>query len=191
MSLVELPRWFSVQGECLASEICQYPSLTYFDDVQLSDSLVHGEIENACVIACSDMGASLPFVCSDPKVKLLIFQDFGHSCLSSGAIEVIDEYNLQHVIIYGHQNCEFARFRDRALIDSFSKLKQEADEDAHCLYKELARYNVLKELRTLIENTSNKTLKIHGWVYDANQRLLEVFDPDKRGFVISQSGRLS
>ncbi|MBX9690266.1 MAG: hypothetical protein K2X27_26370 [Candidatus Obscuribacterales bacterium] len=171
--------WASAEAQSLAREVSKISSVSYFDDVQLSDALLAGQAQAACLIACSDMGAYLPYVCSDPTVKLHVFQNFGHSCLAGGVFETMAYTAIEHFIVYGHFDCRYAKDRDAELLEKDPSLREE-----------LERYNVLRELRTFADNATGlplKNLKLHGWVHDKRQGHLQIFDPGLCAFVIAKS----
>ena len=73
----------------IAREVSSFPCVSYLDDVAMSDGLLCGSIGSAAVVACSDMGWLVPYVCSSRDVQLNLFQNFGHSFATGGLVENI------------------------------------------------------------------------------------------------------
>lgn len=186
----------------IAREVSNYTCVTYFDDLQLSDGLTSGAIKNAAVIACSDMGWLVPYVCSDTRVELSLFQNFGHRHDTGGFAETLAASGFEHVIVYGHSPCDYTRFlaksaRQKTLDDKqisaeqnfLNQLYQSAlEKDSEGDWEKVGQYKVLSEMKNLLENpvVSAKAqignLKVHGWFYKTSQRKLEIFDPHKELF---------
>lgn len=170
--------------------------MTYLDDVQLSEGLLFGSLKNAAVVACSDMGAWVPFVCSSPSVQLFLFQNFGHHFETGGMVETIAGRGVGNVVVYGHSDCEYTKF----LAKSEEGLSYE-DEDQHRLYatavqsdseadwKIVGQYKVLSQLKKMFvvpiiaQLVANGRLHLHGWFYDSAIRQIEVFDPKQKVFI--------
>lgn len=192
----------------LHAELPAYPFVTYLDDVQLSDQLQAGEIQGALLVACSDMGAMLPFVCADPKANLLIFQDIGHRCWQDGIASLLGRGSVyDHLVVYGHTDCKFARFLIEeaqlwqlgygSLAKSFQVEAQSAlrqygrnlTKDENQNWRRLNEWNVLSELKCallhpgVLERALNSQLQFHGWLYVAEKNQLAVFDPETEQFL--------
>lgn len=193
----------------LHAELAEYPFVQYLDDVQLSDRL-HDSAVSALVVACFDMGARLPYVCADPKANLLICQDLGHRSSQYGIGQLLARGNINHLVIYGHSDCEFSRSlvqgvrtgqAERELItktfptESQSAIRQygrNLTRDERANWRRLNEWNVLNELkcsllyRGVSERAYASQLKMHGWLYVAEENRLAVFDPNTRQFVSSK-----
>lgn len=181
----------------IAAQVSNYTCVTYLDDIQLSDGLLSGSIKRAAIVACSDMGIRLPYVCSNHDVPLYLFQNFGHSFEIGGMIETVAEMGVEDVVVYGHSECEFIKYlakleeglssEDEGQCRLYSAaLESDSEEE----WKNAGQYNVLKELKKMLENpileplAKNGKLKIHGWFYNSAIKQIEVFDPKKRVFRI-------
>jgi len=181
----------------IAHQISESAGITYLDDVQLSDGLLSGSIKTAAVVACSDMGAWVPFVCSSPNVQLFLFQNFGHHFDTAGVVETLVRARIENVVVYGHSDCEYTKF----LAKSEQCLSTDKEErrrlyegalqsDSEAVWKTVGQYNVLNELKKMLADpvvaplTASGRLCIHGWFYDATIRQLEVFDPEQRAFMV-------
>lgn len=180
----------------IASEISKNPCVTYLDDVQLSDSLVSGSMKNAAVVACSDMGAWVPYVCSSPSVKLFLFQNFGHHFECGGMVETIVGTEIQNVVVYGHSDCEYIKFlakpenSDKAKTEEQRQLYATAlESESEEAWKTVGQYNVLIELKQMLADSiigplaASGKVNLHGWFYDAVAAQVEVFDPKKKAFI--------
>jgi carbonic anhydrase len=168
----------------IACEISGHPCVTYLDDVKLSDGLLSGSIKNAAVIACADMGASVPYLCSSPGAELYLFQNFGHQFDSADMVETIVESDVRNVIVYGHSDCQYMKFIAR------QKDREEARrEDIYAAWKSVGQYNVLNELKKMLVDpdiahlVKNGNINLHGWFHDATAGRIEVFDPKKQAFI--------
>ncbi len=187
----------------IASEVSGLSCVKYLDDIQLSDALLSGSIKNAAVIACSDMGCSIPYLCSSANVQLFLFQNFGHGFRASGLEETILMFGVENVIVYGHSACEYTKFiaesvRGRATNNEAltSELEQEQlqlysaclESEEQKPWEELARFNVLFELKNMLCDpliaslAEQGSLKLHGWFYNSANKQLEIFDPKIRVF---------
>lgn len=180
----------------IADEICKHRCVAYLDDVQLSDGLLSGSMKNAAVVACSDMGALLPYVCSSPNVKLFLFQDFGHHFASCGMVETIVGAEIRNVVVYGHSDCDYIKFLARpenchhAKNDEQRRLYATAIEsDSESAWKTVGQYNVLSELKEMLADpvtgrlAASGKLNLHGWFFDAAASQIEVFDPGTKAFI--------
>lgn len=195
----------------LAQEIADCPFVTYLNDVQLSDGLLTRSIGSAAVIACSDMGLQLPYVCNSTEAPLYIFQNFGHHFIDGGARETIVCLGIEDVIVYGHSCCQFADFlvarqaqkvSDGLPLENLSygdgvqvghpRASGKADDILGS--ENPGRARVLQELQGMIVDpllsamaaNGNRKLRLHGWFYNSTGNLLEVFDPNEGEFVIAQ-----
>lgn len=156
----------------LADRLSQFGSVGFLDDVQLSDGLVTGAITGAAVIACSDMGWLLRYVCSERDVNLHLFQNFGHRFDSGGFVETVLNLGLETIIVYGHSPCGFAQYQGRE-------------------GPEAVRRGVLEEMLRMLEvgrigelaAEKEILVRVHGWFYDSENQQLEVFDPGRKSFV--------
>ncbi|MBI1270009.1 hypothetical protein GC174_06230 [bacterium] len=187
----------------IAFRLSNFGGGEFLDDLQLSDGLVSGSIASAAVIACSDMGWLLRYVCSDESVNLHLFQNFGHRFDTGGFLETMVDSKVERVVIYGHSPCEYARFRARAMVEhrssDFSNDEKSGDllevyslaleSDDQSIWQNVGRYNVLFELMKMAEHPaieaacSKGMLKLHGWFFNAESAQLEVFDSSKAKFV--------
>lgn len=180
----------------IADEISKHPCVTCLDDVQLSDSLVSGAMENAAVVACSDMGAWVPYVCSSPSVKLFLFQNFGHHFESGGMVDTIVGTDIQNVVVYGHSDCEYIKFLAKPENSDKTKTAEQRqlyaaalESDSQAAWKTVGQYNVLVELKQMLANpiigplAASGKVNLHGWFYDAVAAQIEVFDPKKKAFI--------
>lgn len=187
----------------IAKEVSGFSCVKYLDDLQLSDGLLSGSIKNAAVIVCSDMGSSIPYLCSSPHVKLFLFQNFGHSFAVGGLVETIVGHGVQNVLVYGHSDCNYTKFLassgcDRAIDDVLqltdseqqSRLYSAAMEsDTEKLWDEVGRYNILLELKKMVADpvigalAAKGRLSLHGWFYKSADKQLEVFDPREEAFI--------
>ena len=187
----------------LADRLSDFRGVEFLDDLQLSDGLVSGSIAGAAVIACSDMGWLLRYVCSDDSVNLHLFQNFGHRFDTGGFFETIIDSKVEQVVVYGHSPCDYSRFRARALVEQPSSnffdddksgemlevYSLAVDSDDESIWQKVGRYNVLFELLKMAEHPaieaacSKGMLKLHGWFFNAESAQLEVFDPSKAKFV--------
>ncbi len=185
----------SSAGHILASEVAKFPFVTFLDDVQLSDGLLSGSITNAVVVACSDMGAWVPFVCSAPTVQLFLFQNFGHNFDSGGLVETVVEKGVRNVAVYGHSDCEYLKFLAKSA-QGLSAVEEQRQLYAHALESDteaawttVGQYNVLAALKqmlvdpTLAPLVASGELNIHGWFYNSAVRQLELFDPIQKAFM--------
>lgn len=187
----------------IAMDLSELSSVKYLDDIELSDGLLSGSIKNAAVIACSDMGCSVPYVCSSGKVQLFLFQNFGHGFATGGFIETVVKSGIETVIVYGHSACRYTRFVARAACDQQTNQCRSAGEeqqlqlyaaaletDSESLWEEVGRYNVLLELKSMLGDkvigrlAARGRLKVHGWFFKTASRQLEIFDPGKRAFTV-------
>lgn len=163
----------------VADRLSRFESVGFLDDLQLSDGLLQGSIGGAAVIACSDMGWLLRYVCSDPDANLHLFQNFGHRTDSGGFVETVLDKRLETIIVYGHSPCGFAKYQAKAVLD------QESD------WLEVGRRGVLQEMLRVLEESrigelaANDKLRVrvHGWFYNSESQHLEVFDPVRKSFV--------
>lgn len=163
----------------IADRLLQFKSVELLDDVQLSDGLLDGSIAGAAVIACSDMGWLLRYVCSDPDANLHLFQNFGHRTDSGGFVETVLDKRLETIIVYGHSPCGFAKYQ----------AKEAPSEDFDWL--EVGRRGVLEEMLRMLEESrigelaanEKLRLRVHGWFYNSESQHLEVFDPVRKSFV--------
>ena len=191
----------------LAQEIAECRFVTYLNDVQLSEGLVTQSIGSAAIIACSDMGYQLPYVCSLTEVPLYIFQNFGHHFIDGGARETIFSLGIEDVIVYGHSNCHFSEFLGSRPEQEVSgelpsenvdvqldHLRASGKADDILASENLGRDRVLQELKGMIVDplllamatNGNRKLRLHGWFYNSTRNLLEVFDPNEGEFVVPQ-----
>lgn len=191
----------------IAKELSKFPCVSCLDDVQLSDGLLGGSIPKAAVIACSDMGWLVPYVCSSAKVQLLLFQNFGHRFDTGGFVEALVESNVGNVVVYGHSVCQYTRFLARSYFDKRSgdslqpapdnhhlQLYSDAlQSDSETLWEKVGQFNVLSELKRMLTDpivaplAASGKLKMHGWFFDSVHRQLQVFDPKKEAFVVQYS----
>ncbi len=188
----------------IANEISKHSCVSYLDDVQLSDGLLAGSIKNAAVIACSDMGWLVPYVCSSAKVQLFLFQNFGHQFESGGFVETVVGSGVEHVFVYGHSVCEYTKYLARSIDDqpvgAVLKPNETKDQlelysaaiesDSEAVWESVGKYNVLLELKRMLADpliatkTTTGTLKAHAWFYNSTTHQLEVFDPAREVFII-------
>lgn len=188
----------------IAKEVSKLPNVCYLDDVQLSDGLLDGTIKSAAVIACSDMGWLVPYVCSSDKVQLELFQNFGHRFNTGGLVETIIRSDLERVIVYGHSVCEYTRFRaqsvnnkpesccsdsqKRELETKLYSLALESDNES--LWSQVGQFNVLNELMEMLSTQDiqqaikRKKFSVHGWFYRSKTQQLEVFEPEQQKFIV-------
>ncbi|MBA3855894.1 MAG: hypothetical protein C0507_03195 [Cyanobacteria bacterium PR.3.49] len=180
----------------IASEISKHPCVTYLDDVQLSDNLVSGVMKNAAVVACSDVGAWVPYVCSSASVKLFLFQNFGHHFESGGMVETIVGKGIQNVVVYGHSDCKYIKFLARPENSDKTKTEEQRqlyvaalESDSQAAWKTVGQYNVLVELKQMLADpiigplAASGKLNLHGWFYDAVAAQIEVFAPKIKAFI--------
>lgn len=191
----------------LHEQIGTLAGVSYLDDLQLSDGLLAGQIRCALVVACADMGANLPYVCSATTANLLIFQDFGHRTSQKGIADLVADGIASNLVVYGHSDCSFARFltkphlQDQAGQQFIFKYLEPDSENIQCQYcsnlskdelidwRRVSEWSVLNELRLLllypqvVRRIERQQLKIHGWVYEASNKSLHVFNPHMRRFV--------
>lgn len=180
----------------IANEICKHPCVTYLDDVQLSDSLISGSMKNVVVLACSDMGARVPYLCSSASVKLFLFQNFGHHFASGGMIETIVDSEVRNVVVYGHSDCEFIKFLAKPENDHCAKSDDQRhlyaaalESDSELAWKTVGHYNVLYKLKEMLADpamgqlAASGKLNLHGWFYDSVKAQMEVFDPKQKAFI--------
>lgn len=196
----------SITEDALAGEVSAFSSVTYLDDVQLSDGLQSGSISAAVVFACSDMGLQLPYVCSSPAARVFVYQKFGH-CLIDGEVpELTLHADVSDVIVYGHSHCELVKFlarsehnpEEEAIISRYfgdehaAQIKNYAGSLAtgdREQWLKISRTNVLTGLKVMLLNPyiadqiSRHKLRLHGWLYDSQQMVLEIFDPEKNRFL--------
>ncbi len=189
----------------IAEELSEFSCVRYLDDLQLSDGLLSGAIESAAVIACSDMGLSVPYVCSSANVKLFLFQNFGHDFAAGGFVETLVGQGVEDVVVYGHSPCKYTKFRARTAIDQSTRDSQLCESrdrlelysvalDSQCetVWSDVGRFNVLFEMKRLLADptispiVAQGRLKVHGWFYESGENQLEVFDPMNRAFMRQQ-----
>lgn len=190
-----------------ARTISLSPNVSYIDDVQLSDGLLSGSIKNAAVVACSDMGWLVPYVCSSADVQLHLFQNFGHRVATGGFVENIFRAKIQNVIVYGHSVCEYTRYladpkranaRDSHLPDGLDRLREEfysnaLESNSEEAWDAVGKFNVLCEISQLIREPllkpllSSGKLNIHGWFYKSEGRRLEVLEPTLEKFIVPKA----
>lgn len=187
----------------IAKELSELPCVTYLDDVQLSDGLLAGSIKNAAVIACSDMGWLVPYVCSSAKVQLFLFQNFGHQFGSGGFVETVVGSGVEHVFVYGHSVCEYTKFLARSIDqpaggvlkpnetnDQLELYSAAIESDSEAVWENVGQYNVLLELKRMLADpliatmTTAGMLKAHAWFYNSTTHQLEVFDPARKAFIV-------
>ncbi len=186
----------------IAEELSGISCVSYLDDLQLSDGLQSGSIKSAAVIACSDMGCSVPYVCSSPSAQLFLFQNIGHSFSVGGFVGTILKSGVENIIVYGHSGCEYTKFRAGSVRDEKSNdALQSTDEkqqfqlyctalesNSETLWEEVGQYNVLFELKQMLADPEIKPLaaqgklRLHGWYYKSACNQLEVFDPRHEAF---------
>ncbi|HEY9712590.1 MAG TPA: carbonic anhydrase [Chroococcales cyanobacterium] len=187
----------------IARELSGLSCIKRLDDVQLSDGLLSGSIKNAAIVACSDMGCSVPYVCSSPALQLFLFQNFGHSCAIGGLVETIVESRIEHVIVYGHSVCEYTRFLAESVFEQSqtdgiqpTEIKEQQQlyaaalqSNSEALWEKVAQYNVLFEMKKLIADpligslAARGRFSLHGWFYSSLSNRLEVFDPKLEKFI--------
>lgn len=191
----------------LHASLATFPFVTYLDDVQLSDQLQADQIKGALIVACGDMGATLPYVCTDPEVNLLIFQGPGHRSSQTGIGSLLARGTIDHLVIYGHTNCQFTRLLVESgrpaqslcnqtanlfRMESQSALRQYSrnlTQSERANWRRLNEWFVLRELRSALlypgvaERAYRSQLKLHGWLYVSETKELEVFAPATRQFV--------
>lgn len=197
----------------LANELSRVPCIRYLDSIELSDGLISGDIRQCILVACSDMGANLPYVCSVMDVNLLLFQNFGHSTSMSNIDALLFE-SASDLVVYGHTDCMFLRLL--ALPDKESEERQillrkhfqfesellihqyrsQSGCDEHTVWKRLSEWRVMRELQLVLANPQIRDrfeagqLDLHGWVHDVEENVLEVFDPEKQAFVLERAAKL-
>lgn len=189
----------------IAKELSEFSCVRYLDDLQLSDGLLSGAIKSAAVIACSDMGGLVPYVCSSANVQLFLFQNFGHDFATGGFVETVVGQGVEDVVVYGHSLCEYTKFRAKASIDQPARDFQSCesrgglelysvalDSDSETVWKDVGRFNVLWQMKRLLADprispiAEQGRLKVHGWFYESGENQLEVFDPINRAFMRQQ-----
>jgi carbonic anhydrase len=187
----------------IAKELAKHPFVTYLDDVQLSDGLLAGAIKNAAVIACSDMGLLVPYVCSSAKVQLFLFQNGGHKFSSGGFVETVVGSGVEHIVVYGHSVCDYTKHMAKSVIDTPAKEGLEFSERSHLelysvaldcdspsLWEHVGQFNVLFELRKMLADpfilqlATERKLELHAWFYKSDSEQFEVFDPERGAFVV-------
>ncbi len=186
----------------IAKELSKFPCVSYLDDVQLSDGLLEGSIASAAVIACSDMGWQVPYVCSAANVQLFLFQDFGHHHTNGGFNETLVESGIANVVVYGHSVCAYTRFLAKSARDNQNgdflqsvatnhqlQLCLDAlESDNETLWEKVGQFNVLQELKGMLADpviaplAARGKLRLHGWFYTSANRQLHVFDPANEAF---------
>ncbi len=181
----------------IARELSRFPCVSYLDDIDLSDSLLAGSIKSAAVIACSDMGCVLPYVCSSTDVKLFLFQNFGHQFATGGLVETILNSGIETVVVYGHSPCEYTRFLAKSKfsdLSSTSKIENQLyaaalESDHQGAWRDVDQFKILDELKSMLADpviaplAAKGKLTLHGWFYNSTARQLEVFDPKKESFI--------
>ena len=193
----------------LANELSQVSCITYLDSVELTDRLLSHDIKQCVLVACADMGANLPYVCSAPEANLLTFQNMGHRTNQFGIDTVLSE-TATDLVVYGHSDCEFLRFlaqpqlqneagqmliRNQFKSESESLIHQYKSQvgiDEDTKWKTLSEWWVMRELKSILSNSrighraESARLKLHGWVHNAEQKTLEIFDPKQQQFVVER-----
>lgn len=193
--LIELANTDTITG--ITKELSRFPCVTYLDDIELSDSLLAGSKKSAAVIACSDMGCWLPYVCSSANVKLFLFQNFGHQFATGGLVETILNSGIETVVVYGHSPCEYTKFVAKSEfsdLSSTSKIENQLyaaaiESDDQGAWRKIGQFKVLNELKRMLADpviaplAATGKLMLHGWFYNSNARQLEVFDPKQESFI--------
>ncbi|MBX9949950.1 MAG: carbonic anhydrase [Candidatus Obscuribacterales bacterium] len=178
----------------IAKELSKFSCVSYLDDLQLSDGLLSGAIRSAAVIACSDMGGLVPYLCSSANVRLYLFQNFGHDYATGGFVETVVGQSVENVVVYGHSVCEYTKFRARAAVDQPTRdlYAVALDSDDEAVWRDVGRFNVLFVMKQLLADPTispiaeQGRLKVHGWFYESGENHLEVFDPKHRAFIGQQ-----
>ena len=194
--------------EGIAKEVSKFSCVEYLDDIQLSDGLIDGTIKSAAVIACSEMGWLVPYVCSSETAQLHLFQNFGHNFDTGGLTETLIDSRIEKLIVYGHSDCEYKKFslkskskkqlsanqggckEDGHLTEMYSQALESNDQE---LWSRIGQYDVLNEIKKMMMNpliaslAKQNILSLHGWFYIATTRQLEVFDPQKEKFTMPGS----
>jgi len=178
----------------IAKELSKFSCVRYLDDLQLSDGLLSGAIKSAAVVACSDMGGLVPYLCSAANVRLYLFQNFGHDFATGGFVETVVGQGVEDVVVYGHSLCEYTKFRARANVDQQTRdlYSVALDSDDEAVWRDVGRFNVLLVMKRLLDDptispiAAQGMLKVHGWFYESGQKQLEVFDPKHRVFMGQQ-----
>jgi carbonic anhydrase len=88
-------------------QLSKLPCVTSLDDVQLTDGLQSKTMKNPIVVACSDMGAHLPYVCSDLSAPVFVCQNLGNCSTDASVLAALTYYSANHLIVYGHTDCQF------------------------------------------------------------------------------------
>jgi carbonic anhydrase len=196
----------------LASELSRVTCISYLDSAELSYGLISGGIKQCILIACSDMAAGLPYVCSAPEANLQVFQNFGHRTNQIGVDALLSE-SASDLVVYGHTDCKFLQFlappeehndagqrliREHFRSESELLIQQynsQTGVDENTRWKRLSGWLVLKELQSVLANPQiaqrfkTDKLRLHGWVHNSEHNVLEVFDPEKEEFVIERRSR--
>jgi carbonic anhydrase len=152
------------------------------------------------------MGAQLPFLDSGALSNPMVFQNVGHRFWQEG-IELYVEQEATTIVICGHSDCDFLRFlatpceqtadQREFLTRNFSiecsSVARHIRESVHTneadKWRDLSRWAVLRQLNAAVSSTSvsrrveQEKLKLFGWLYDAETKRLEVFDPALSAFV--------
>jgi len=183
----------------LYEELSLVPAVKLLTDIDLSDGLAAGSISYAVLVCCSGMGLSLPYVCRDENARILTFQSFGHKCSYSAIAELLANDLVSNLIVYGHSNCEFTRFLQKAREQGSSEeqLLRQWDPSA-CEEVEsgqiwrfftgdnwllMNELQVLAELKAVLQypnvlaRAESGKLSLHGWMYHEKIRKLQVYHP--------------
>lgn len=176
----------------IAEQLSGLPFVTYLDDIQLCDGLCSGSISGAVVVACPDMGARLPFVCSVMTAPLLVIQTFGLSGIESDFEQINANFDFSDVIFYGHSDCRWMFPFDGlevsdALKEPFAhQCISSAAKEASSLT--LARRSVLCQMKqalscSVVNGLAMNKKRFHAWFHNSSNNTLEVFDPSCGAFL--------
>jgi carbonic anhydrase len=188
----------------LSKELSELPTVTYLDDVQLSDGLGSGSISGAVVVACSDMGVKLPYACSATQANLFVIQTFGPCVFENSFARITASPAVTDVIIYGHSNCAFMNFLARSehsedekeLIARHFQVEHEEQVKYREFYRPddgalplmLCRRNVLNQMKKAL-SADKANLRFHAWFHNSDNDTLEIFDQASRAFVVAKAER--
>ncbi len=168
----------------IAEELSGLPFVTYLDDVQLCDGLCSGSISGAVVVACPDMGARLPFVCSAITAPVFVIQTFGLSGIDSDFEQIIANFDFSDVIFYGHSNCKWPFSFGGLQVAEEDPLARQCSSRTGRETSSLtpARGSVLWQMKqalswSVVNGLALRKKRFHAWFHNSSNNTLEVFDP--------------
>jgi hypothetical protein len=133
----------------------------------LISAISRDAITNPLIVACSDMGFSLPGI--PPAAPVLIAQNFGHNIPCANELtSLINRIGLKHIIVYGHTRCHYRLWLKNGCLDD----SETAAETA--IRAQLDYLTQAVEDRKVV---SSDELSCHAWLYDENADSIAVYDP--------------